>query len=213
MALHPDQPKPRLLRRGGARNRRDRQSHALTERDCRKLLEGCDVAYAIGAPMTRWTTLAWERAGIEPIDCGRMTGKFLSLQRDWLRKRGFAMPWCWTLETGNKCGAHAHVLSHVPTELDPLYSPMPRRWATMLLGGTYAKGVVKSEALQYRAAAFANPDVYLAELRGKQHYMLKAAPAELELALGMIGFGHAPWGQLCRTYGKRAGVWQYRNKG
>lgn len=198
------------LSRGGANNLRTAIRWQLSERDCRKVLAACEVAYDRQAPMTRWITLAWEKAGIDPIDCGRMTAAFVNLQRDWLRSRDILMPWCWTLETGSKYGTHAHLLTHVPPFLDLLYRPMPRRWVKKLLGGVYVSGSLKCEALQFRAAAYSNPYAYWAELQGKIHYMLKTAPAALEGELGMNGWSHAEWGQRCKTYGKRAGVWQFR---
>lgn len=201
----------RRLSRGGARNLRTAERWQLKERDCLKVLAACEAAYDKQAPMTRWITLAWEGAGIDPIDCGPMTAEFLNLQRDWLRSRGLPMPWCWTLETGSKYGAHAHLLAHVPPSLDLLYRPMPRRWVKNLLGGAYISGTLKCEALQFRAAAYNNPDAYWAELQGKIHYMLKTAPFALESKLGMTGWSHVEWGQRCKTYGKRAGVWQFRS--
>ena len=198
------------LRRGGARNKRDRETWQLSEHDCRKILAGADAAWEIGAPFNRFATLAWQLGGFAPQDCVRLTGQFINLSRDWLAARGHSMPWVWTQERGDKYGAHAHALFHVPPELDLLFRPMPQRWAKHLLGGTYVKGVVQCQSLASRRAAYSNPEFYWAELRGKLRYMLKSAPAELEGVFGMIGWGNAPWGQSCKTYGKRAGVWQYR---
>lgn len=202
-------PRPGLSR-GGSRNRRERISWQLSAHDCRKLIAGADAAWDRGMPFTRFITWAWELGGIAPTETGRVTGQFIDLARDWLAARGHRLPWAWTRETGNTYGAHAHGLLSVPVELDPLFRPMPRRWAKHLLGGVYVPGVVKCESLYFRKAAFSNPDAYWAQVQGKLHYMLKCAPAELEAELGTTGWGEVPWGQRCKVQGKRAGVWQYR---
>ena len=67
-------------------------------------------------------------------------------------------------------------------------------------------GVLQSQRLKRSEAI--NSQAYKIELLGKVHYMLKAAPIELEAVLGMTGRGHKPWGQSCVVIGKRAGVWQ-----
>lgn len=204
-AFHPGRP---ALPRGGARNRKDRKSWQLTERDCRKLIGATDAAWHIGAPMTRFLTLAFELGGCTPGECVTLTGKFIALARKWLRERGHPMPWVWVQECGERYGAHAHVLFHVPPELDQLFRPMPRRWAKHLLDGQYRAGVVRCESLHFRKAAYTNPDIYWPQVRGKLHYMLKCAPSEFEGRLGMAGIGYGEWGQRCLVHGKRAGVWQ-----
>lgn len=201
------------LQRGGPNNRRDRTSWQLRAPDCHKLIAGAEAAWERGAPFTRFITWAWELGGIDPVDTGRVTGAFIDLARDWMNARGLAMPWCWTRETGDTYGAHAHGLLSVPCELDPLFRPMPRRWAKHLLGGVYVPGVVDCQILYFRNAAYTNPNAYWAQVWPKLRYMLKCAPAGLEAELGLTGWGEAPWGQRCKVQGKRAGVWQYRQAG
>lgn len=199
-----------LLPRGGARNIKHRLSMMLTERDCRKVIGATQAAYSVGAPMTRYITLGWGAAAIFPHECLELTGSFIKRAREWMSDRGYRMPWVWVQESGERYGAHAHVLLHVPTELDPLFRPMPVRWAKGLLGELYVPKIVQSQALLYRRSAYSNPEPYLGVLMGKLHYMLKCAPTDLEAQLGLANCGQPgiSWGQSCPVYGKRAGVWQ-----
>ncbi len=198
-------PKP-LLKRGGARNRADRTSWQLTERQCRTLLEASFTAWEAGMPFNRFITLACGHGGIDAGDSVRTTGEFVRLAREWMDARGHAMPWAWVQERGDSFGQHAHLLLAVPAELEPLFRPMPLRWTKRLLPQGYVAGTLQTQRLQF--AHKANPEAYRAELLGKLHYMLKCAPAALEEPLGMTGWGHVEWGQSCRVIGKRLGAWQ-----
>jgi hypothetical protein len=204
---HVKQPKP-LLKRGGARLRSDRSTQNLTEAQCRKIITVTNSAWAAGSPFNRFITVAWELGGIDSKASVAATGQFITMAREWLLARGHPMPWVWVREWGPKFGAHCHILLHVPPDLDPLFRSMPKRWAKKFLGGAYVAGVVQSQRLYPPTSATADPAAYEAQLLGKVHYMLKCAPAILEGKLGMIGMGEKPWGQSCRVYGKRAGVWQ-----
>jgi len=198
----------RALKRGGARNSRDRKSWLLSEQDCRKMIGASEAAWVAGAPMSRFITLAWGKGGIEASEAVRATGDFIKLAREWMQARGHFMPWIWVQETGSRFGQHAHILLHVPRELEPLFRVMPLRWVKRLLGGRYVAGVLDCQRLAPAYSASSYPAHYKAVLLGKLHYMLKAAPAALEGKLGMIGKGHKPWGLSCRVIGKRAAAWQ-----
>ena len=204
----------RTLKRGGPRRKAGQRSEQLTEADCRKVLGATEAAWAVGRPLNRFITLAWELGGIDPAQSVAATGAFIKLAREWMGERGFPMPWVWVQETGPTLGAHCHALLHVPPEIAPLFRPMPRRWAHKVLGGVYFAGVVDSQRISSADACNALPAAYEAEVIGKVHYMLKCAPAALEGPLGMIGRGYRDWEQSCPVYGKRAGVWQgWKKKG
>lgn len=204
---------PARLKRGGPHNLRDRVTWELTEHDCQKVIRRSFDAWDAGQPLNRFITLAWGLAGIDAERAVWATGQFINLARDWMRGHGYAMPWAWVQECGDTFGQHAHILLHVPPELDDLFRTMPRRWAKAILSGVYVKGTVQSQRLTGARVIQANPARYEATLLGKLHYMLKCAPAPLEHALGMRGWGHKPWGQRTRVIGKRAGVWQRRKSG
>lgn len=201
---------PARLKRGGARNRRDRVTWALDERQCRKLIDRSYDAWDAGQPLSRFITLAWGLAGIDADKAVWATGQFIDRAREWMRHHGHPMPWVWVQETGDVFGQHAHILLHVPPELDELFRPMPRRWVKAILGGGYVPQAVQSKRIAGASTCEANPRRYEAAMLGRLHYMLKCAPASLEYALGMRECGHKTWGQLTRVIGKRAGVWQRR---
>ena len=180
----------------------------LNRQQCEDLLGASMAGARAGAPLNRFITVAWGKGGLDAKDSVNATGEFVRLAREWHRERGHAMPWCWVQEFGPVYRAHCHLLLHVPAELEPLFRPMPRRWARKVLDGNYTKGLVQSQRL---AAAYAQEPLaghYRAVLLDKLHYMLKAAPAALEEPLGLAGWGYKPWGQSCPVIGKRAATWQ-----
>lgn len=199
---------PAGLKRGGARNRCDRVSWSLKERDCRNLIDGSYAAWDAGQPVNRFITLAWGLAGIDASEAVRATGDFINRARDWTRWHGHPMPWVWVQESGDTFGQHAHILLYVPAELDLLFRPMPRRWVKAIIAARYVKGTLQSQRLGAAYSSTINPELYRAVLMGKLHYMMKCAPAPLERDLDMRGWGNKPWGQLTRVVGKRAAVWQ-----
>ncbi len=196
----------RLLARGGARNRADRASHQLTERQCRHLIEATWQAGAAGQPFNRFITLLWERGGIDGRENAKATGRFIKLASDWARQHGYRLKWAWVQEWGSFNGAHVHILLHVPPMLDPIFRPMPLRWAKRLLPAAYVSGVVECQKLVYAA----NTRAREVEVLGKVHYMLKCAPAAFESNLGMVGRGYVAWGKSCMVTGKRLARWQER---
>lgn len=198
------------LRRGGARNRRDRVIWELTARQCHSVTDATLQAWRDGLPMSRFITIAWGLAGIDAEASVSATGAFIDKAREWMRHHGHAMPWVWVQEHGDTFGQHAHILLHVPDELSDLFRPMPRRWVRSVLGGRYVARAVDTQKIRGAASAGSNAWQYEAALLGKVHYMLKCAPAQLEHELGLYGYGHKPWGQRSRVIGKRAGVFQRR---
>lgn len=201
---------PARLKRGGSRpqNRRDWVSWELTEPQCRRVLDRSYDAWEAGLPLTRFITVAWGKAGIDPGDAVRTTGLFVGKAREWLRGHGYRTAWVWVQETGDTFGQHAHILLHVPPELNDLFRPMPRRWAKAIIPGKYVTGTIDTQRLAGASAIEANPARYEAALLGKVHYMLKCAPAPLEAVLGLQGCGYKDWGQKCRVIGRRASAWQ-----
>lgn len=201
---------PARLQRGGARNRKDRTSWQLTNKQCQLIIERSFDAWDVGLPLNRFITLAWGLAGIDPCDAVRATGHFITMAREWMRRHRYPMPWVWVQERGATLGQHVHILLHVPAELDLLFRPMPARWAKKIAGQGYRSGTVDSQRLREAYTAETDPELYRARVLGKLHYMLKCAPERLEGPMGMIGWGHKPWGQSSRVVGKRAGGWQRR---
>lgn len=205
------QARRRTLRRGGARNKADRQTAQLTERQCRNLIAAAGTAWAAGTPLNRFATLAFGKCGIEARDCVAATGDWIKLARDWFASQGHPLVWAWVQEWGPINLAHCHILLHVPAELAPLFRAKPQRWARKVIadrGGGYVAGATDCQKIHCSGHPDRYPDAYRAALAFKVHYMLKCAPAELEERLGMIARGPKPWGQSCPVYGKRTAIWQ-----
>ena len=198
----------RLLQRGGYRNRADRCSDQLNECQCRDLIGAAEKAEALGQPFNRFVTILWERGGIVSRDNAKVTGQFIKLASDWARQHGYRLNWAWVQEWGSFHRAHIHILLLVPPMFDPIFRPMPLRWTKRLLPGGYLTGVLECQKLGF----LNNPLAREVEAMGKVHYMLKCAPAALELKLDMHGRGYTEWGRDGVTFGKRMGIWQgWRN--
>lgn len=196
--------------RGGARNTRGRTSESLNERHCRDLIAALQRAEEIGTPFNRFITITWERSGIDPRDNASATGRFIKMASDWMRARECRLRWAWVQESSDGFRAHVHMLLHVPPDLEPLFRPMPTRWVKRIVGTGYVGKTTDSQRVPYpgNAGDTASLNAYRAEIGGKVHYMLKAAPAALEARLGMLGAGPKPWGKSCRVFGKRLAIWQ-----
>lgn len=194
----------RLLPRGGARNRADRISNQLTERQCKTLIDAAWQAETLGQPFNRYITLLWARGGIDGRDNAKITGRFIKLVSDWAWRHGYRLLWAWVQEWGATNGAHVHILLHVPTALTPIFRNMPLRWTKELLPAAYIGGVLECQKLGFDTNTHARE----AEVLGKVHYMLKCSPAAFESKLGMTGRGHVEWGKSCIVFGKRLARWQ-----
>lgn len=209
--------RPRLLKRGGSRNR-TRERDRLTEGECRNLIAAAGAAFTIGRPFNRFVTLAWVNGGVaqDAEAVRRATAGWLKLARDWLGARGHRpLIWAWVMEDGaNRGGLHVHLLLHVPDNLAPLFSPMPRRWVRQLLpGGRYVTGTLDTKKFRTTdpTRGEAARVAYAGELNARLHYMLKGAPRPLEGLLGVEAWRwpDAPhWGQFCRVSGARMRIWQ-----
>ncbi len=201
---------PRLLPHGGARNRRDRQSQALTLQQCRRLIAAASEATAIGLPLNRMVTVHLEQAGVPDAEAAGAIGRFLKLYREWLagrtapaqpakharpskasaRRSGQAAA-VWVRENGPGKGSHVHILLHVPE--GATLGQRTRRWVALATGSRYRPGVVKTRSLPRGEAYRVNLDSVLA-------YMLKGRSPEAAALLDLPR--HEPGGLVI---GKRCG--------
>lgn len=195
-------------KRGGARHDRNRLSYVITERQCRDLFDAVDVASRLGRPFNRWITIAWGRNGIDSRDNRKLTGQWIKLAGDWLRRRGERLVWAYVQEASDRNGAHVHILLHVPPLFDPIWRPFPSRWITQLLGKRPQRDTLQCQRIAAGDGTMAGDAAYDAAVLGKAHYMLKAAPKALETALGVEWVGRKPWGVPCAVYGVRLSIWQ-----
>lgn len=190
---------------GGARNRADRESHALTAAHIANLLEAQAHATAVGLPFTRMTTIHWGAAEIPLAEMAQATGRFVDLLSKALGRHGSQTAWLWVHENCGPKGGHCHLLAHVPANLVPRVASLQRGWLRRITGQPYRAGVIYSKPIGARLGLeTSNPELHAANLAVAFGYLCKGAPQEILDAAG-IDREHQPGG---RVIGKRCGTSQ-----
>lgn len=168
---------PRTGCRGGARNRADRESHALTQAQVANLRAAERHARQIGLPFTRWITISWKLAGVPLEGMVKATGRFVDLLSRTLARHGSQTAWIWVHENGPNYGWHCHLAIHVPAELVPLVMKLQKRWLRRITRRPYFAGVIKSKPIGLRLGLEkANPPLHAENLNVVMGYACKAAP-------------------------------------
>lgn len=190
--------------RGGARNRADRESHALTVAQIGNLKAAEPHAGAIGLPFTRMITIHWEAAGVALEDMARATGRFTDLLTKALARHGSRTAWQFVCENGDGKGGHCHLLAHVPADLVPVVTALQRGWLRRITGQPYRARVIRSKPIGGRLGLEAgNPDLHAINLVATLAYVLKGASPEVASQFGLERL--EPGG---RVIGKRCGTSQ-----
>jgi len=133
-------PRPRS-RRGGARNSAARVSFGVTDAQMENMVAAAAFALAIGLPLNRFITIAWECCGIE--DDLTATMYFLRRAREWLAHQGEGFACVWFREWGPKRRGHVHILLHLPPHLARAFNAMAWRWRKAC-GAVWTQGAIKS---------------------------------------------------------------------
>ncbi len=194
----------RTTGRGGARNRADRESHAVTIAQVDNLRAGTAYAYVIGRPFTRMITIHWEAAGIALADMAWATGRFIDLMTRALARHGVKIALVWTHEGGVGKGGHCHMLVHIPATLARLVARRQRSWLRTITGRSYRKGVIKGVPIGRRLGLeVTNPALHEVNLARARDYILKGASPEAAAQFDLERL--EPGG---RIIGKRCGVSQ-----
>ncbi len=89
---------PSSTGRGGARNRADRVSHALTVAQIANLKAAERYAERIGLPFNRMISIHWEGAGVPLASMAKATGRFTDLLTKALARHSSRTAWLWTHE-------------------------------------------------------------------------------------------------------------------
>ncbi len=182
--------------RGGARNRADRESHALTSANIANLKAAERHARAIGLPFTRMITIHWQAAGVAFFDMVKATGRFLDILTKWLSRRGYCTAWLWVHENGDGKGWHCHLLAHVPATLVSRLTGLLKCWLRRITGKPYKKKVIVSKPIGGRLGLeTGNPELYLANLADAFGYVCKGAPQAVLDAHGIDRL-HQPGGRI-----------------
>ncbi len=190
--------------RGGARNRADRESHALTAAQIAHLKAAERHAVAIGLPFTRMLTIHWEAAGVPLVGMAKATGRFTGLMAKALNRRGKRAAWLWVHESGEGKGGHCHMLAHVPAGLVSVLTGLQRGWLRRITGKPYRARVIHSKPIGGRLGLeTGNPDLHAINLEVALAYVLKGASPEAASQFGLERL--EPGG---RVIGKRCGTSQ-----
>ncbi len=125
---------------GGARNRADRVSHYLTDKQVERLVMAAENALGSGRIFQRHWTVHYGLAGIEPSDGARFVGKLIDLVSKQARREGGRVTAIWVRECASGKGEHVHILLHLPAGMS--LRNRTRRWI-VAAGGKYRAGVSK----------------------------------------------------------------------
>lgn len=192
--------------RGGARNRADRESHALTAAQIANLKAAERHAEKIGLPFTRMISIHWQAAGAPLAGMAKATGRFTDLMAKALARHGSGTAWLWTHENvpgnGHDKGGHCHLLAHVPADLVPVVTALQRRWLRRIAGQPYRARVIHSKPIGGRLGLEAgNPNLHAVNLEAALAYVLKGASPEAasQFALERLEPGGRIIGKRCGT--------------
>lgn len=187
--------------RGGARNRRGRQSDRLTPRQIGELIGAARHASVIGLPLNRMITVHWEKAGISRLSIARANGHFLDLLSKAIARYDGKTAHIWVQESGERKGGHCHILTHVPAELVEPVSRLQRGWLRSITGQPYRRTVIHSDPIGgWLGLEASNPPLHATNLAAALSYVLKGADEE---AAPTFGLRRLEAGGCC--FGKRCG--------
>lgn len=188
--------------RGGARNRADRESQALTAAQIGNLKAAKPHAGAIGLPFTRMITIHWEATGVPLEGMAKATGRFTDLMAKALARHGSKTTWLWAHENCGPKGGHCHLLAHVPADLVPILTALQRGWLRRITGQPYRARVIHSKPIGGRLGLEAgNPDLHAINLEAALAYVMKGASPEAasQFALERLEPGGRVIGKRCGT--------------
>ena len=182
--------------RGGARNRADRESHALTAAQIGNLKAAERHAERIGLPFTRMISIHWQAAGVPLAGMAKATGRFTDLMTKALARHGAATAWLWVHENGDGKGGHCHLLACVPADLVGVVAALQRGWLRRITGQPYRKRVIHSDPIGGRLGLeIGNPDLHAVNLEAALAYVLKGASPDVawQFALKRQGSRPSTW--------------------
>lgn len=174
---------PQKSRWGGARNRRDRVTTFVSQRQAEGILMAMAVADLKGMPLTRHWTVDYERAGIADRDGAAFVGRLLAICGRFTRARGGSFAAVWVREIGERNGAHVHIAFHWPRGWK--LGHFTRRWIEAA-GGRYSKGVGKVRPIgRSLHCAWTSRSLYLENLETLGNYFTKGSQNDVATELGL----------------------------
>jgi hypothetical protein len=188
--------------RGGARNRADRITHALSMAHVGNLIAAAGHSAAIGLPFTRMITIHWEAAGVPLDGMAKATGQFIDLMTKALARHGSKTAWLWVHENGPNKGGHCHLLAHVPAEHVKRLTGLQKGWLRRITGKPYRKRVIHSDPIGGRLGLeVGNPELHAVNHAVALGYVLKGAcpDAVSQFGLELVEPGGRIIGKRCGT--------------
>ena len=191
-------------RRGGARNRADRESLHLTAKQVAGLMAAARHSGVIGLPLNRMTTIHWERAGVPLSRMVRATGRYIDHMTRLVRQHGQATAWLYVHENGPGKGGHCHLLMHTPAGLVATLTGQQRAVLRRITGRPYRANVITSRPIGGKVGIERTaPDLHAANLTKALHYLAKGTDDHTAAALGLYRLDGGG-----RVIGKRCGTSQ-----
>ncbi len=183
---------------GGARNRKDRVSTALSQHQAEGILKAMAVAELAGMPLNRHWTVDYQLAGIPDSDGAAFVGKLLSIVKRYARAREGNFAAVWVREVGQRNGAHVHIAMYLPADWNLGHGT--RKWIKAA-GGRYVAGNsrIRSIGGSLRCAE-SNTCKYRANQEALGNYLVKGSGPTVAVELGLDRL--KPSGEII---GKRCG--------
>ena len=188
--------------RGGARNRADRESHALTAAQIGNLMAAERHAALIGLPFTRMISIHWQAAEVPLEGMAKATGRFVDLMAKTLARHNSGTAWLWVHENCGPKGGHVHLLAHVPGDLVCAITRLQRGWLRRITLHSYRARVIYSRPIGGRLGLeTGNPELHAINLEAALAYQLKGANPEAasQFALERLEPGGRVIGKRCGT--------------
>ena len=188
--------------RGGARNRADRESHALTVAQIGNLMAAERHAELIRLPFTRMISIHWQAAEVPLEGMARATGRFVDLMAKTLARHGSSTAWLWVHENCGPKGGHCHLLAHVPAKHVKRISGLQRGWLRRITLHSYRARVIYSRPIGGRLGLeTSNSELHAINLAAALAYVLKGASpqAASQFALERLEPGGRVIGKRCGT--------------
>lgn len=188
---------------GGARNRADRESNALTDAQVDEIISAANFAISTGRTFQRHWTVLYERAGIAEHNAAHFIGKLLDLVSKQARREGGNLTALWVREMGSVKGGHVHILLHLPPGMK--LRNRTRRWIE-IAGGTYCPQVSMMKRVRGTSLNSDNSvsnTCARANATNVARYLMKSSRLEKGESLGLGKCGRGG-----RIIGKRMGSTQ-----
>lgn len=184
---------------GGARNRADRISDGLTDRQVTGIIDAATFAFATGRTFQRHWIIHYGKAGIGEKNGAKFVSRVLAMASKQARREGGELTALWVRERASDKGEHIHILLHLPADMR--LHGRTRRWIEKA-GGTWQRGISRVRVIGGRLSKVeTNRETrHAANAVNVTRYLLKAASNETGKHLKLSRSGRSG-----RIVGKRCG--------